>query len=178
MEKCACTRVYNGGEHPKNWTGIVSLHLSRGVKCLWYLGGLSLIAMAQGCCGCSPGAGVGLPRGVVAEISCQELPSTEFWPGEIRAEIQLSDGGGLARRPRWLTAEAMEAAVTHLGLCSLCLSAHILKVLTKNPLCKLLQTLVLWWLTSKDIRLVSFTRAFLIHGQMDHAILTDDAYLT
>lgn len=97
-----------------------------------------------------PAEGVGLPRDVVSEISCQcsqfkarSSPSAELWPGTIRAEIQLSDGGGLARRPCWLTAEAMEAPVTHLGLYSLCVSAHSFKVLTLNPHWKLVQRVVL-----------------------------------
>lgn len=53
-----------------------------------------------------PRESVGLPRGVVAvivavrfSVESQEGPSAELYPGEIRAEIQLSDGKGLARRP-------------------------------------------------------------------------------
>lgn len=48
---------------------------------------------------------LGLPWGVVAEISHhplslkQELLSPGLWPGEIRVEMQLSDGRGLVRSP-------------------------------------------------------------------------------
>lgn len=32
-------------------------------------------------------------------VSPRFKASAELWPGEIRAEMKLSDGGGLERRP-------------------------------------------------------------------------------
>lgn len=54
MDKCACIRT-TVNIQTKKLVIILSLNLSLGVKCLGYSGGLSLIAVAQGYCGCSPG---------------------------------------------------------------------------------------------------------------------------